>query len=121
MNRPNRLLQLITYLDLDAYLTEDTLAWCQEAISHHVPYANEFLPTEDRTYLIPEWYRRLLRKARDHQRSGEAPAFAFAPKPRKKEGWIPRTQVTREISSTTATHAVEGEESSDYSSLNSDV
>lgn len=87
MNRPNRLLQLIfTYLDMDAYLTEDTLAWCQQAIGPHVPRASEFLPTEDRTYLIPEWYRRLLCKARDHQRSGEAPALSFAPKPHKKEG-----------------------------------
>ena len=102
-------------LDMDAYLTEDTLAWCQQAIGAHVPLASEFLPTKDRTYLIPEWYRRLLRKARDHQRSGEAPALAFAPKPRKKEGWVPRTQVAESISATIATHASEGEESS-YSS-----
>jgi hypothetical protein len=86
-----------------------------------VPRASEFLPTEDRTYLIPEWYRRLLRKARGHQRSGEAPTLAFAPKPRKKEGWLASTQVTAEISSTTGTHGLEGEESSDSSSSNSDL
>lgn len=66
MNQPNRFLQLIfTYLDMDAYLSEDTLAWCQQTIGPHTPRASEFLPTEDRTYLIPEWYRRLLCKARD--------------------------------------------------------
>jgi hypothetical protein len=110
-----RLGEQVDTWDLDAYLTNDTLAWCQQAIGAHVPLASEFLPTKDRTYLIPEWYRRLLRKARDHQRSGEAPALAFAPKPRKKEGWVPRTQVAESISATIATHASEGEESS-YSS-----
>jgi len=93
-------------LDMDAYLTEDTLAWCQQAIGDHVPSASEFLPTSERTYLIPEWYRSLLRKARDHQRSGEAPILASAPKPHKKDGWSLSTRVATEIHSTTTKQAI---------------
>jgi hypothetical protein len=106
---------------MDAYLSDSTLDWCQQAIGQHVPHASEFLPTDNRTYLIPEWYRHLLRKARDQQRSGEAPVLAVAPKPRKKDGWLPCTQVATEINSTTATEDSEGEESSDSSSSNSTV
>ena len=104
---------------MDAYLADDTLAWCQQAIGDHVPHASEFLPTKERTYLVPEWYRRLLCKARDHQKSGEAPILAVAPKPHKDQGLVPRTQVATEIS-TTGTQALEGEESSDISSSDSD-
>jgi len=75
---------LTDHLDPDAYLSSDTIIWCQQALDalghSDEPRANEFIAPE-RVYLVPTWYRQLLTKARDHVRSGEEPPLAIAPSP----------------------------------------
>jgi hypothetical protein len=68
------------------------MQWCDHKISYYIPLPNGFLP-HNRRRLIPQWYRDLLERARDHVQSGEAPEFQFAWKPRKQDGWVVGRQV----------------------------
>lgn len=72
------------------------MLWCERAIDGHIPSTNEFLP-RNRQRTIPQWYRDLLQRARDHHRGGEAPDFQFAPKPRKEDSAVPQ-QILDELS-----------------------
>jgi hypothetical protein len=72
------------------------MQWCERLINGHIPLANEFLPRH-RQRTIPQWYRDLLERARDHDKSGEAPEFEFASKPHKRWGWQVPQQVLDEL------------------------
>src|SRR5437763_11949488 len=77
-------LSLTNQIDPDAYLSDETLTWCEEGLRSlgHAgnPSANEFLP-HIRHFLVPMWYRQLRIKAREHIESGETPTLSTAPKP----------------------------------------
>jgi hypothetical protein len=47
--------------------------------------------------LFLKWYRDLLAQARAHVQGGGTPIFAFAPKPRKEDGWGIHRQVEEEL------------------------
>jgi hypothetical protein len=87
-------------VDPDAYLSDDTLAWCKEALQSlghpGTPSANEFLP-RIRHFIVPTWYRQLRIKARDHIESGEAPTLSIAPKPDTAREWQVRQQIIAEM------------------------
>ena len=100
-NPDNKEVLLLTNgIDPDAYLSDDTLAWCQEALlslGHSGnPSANEFLP-HVRHFLVPTWFRQLRIIARDHIESGEAPALSIAPKPDTARQWQVRQQIIAEM------------------------
>jgi hypothetical protein len=91
---------LINWLDPDAYLSNETLTWCQKALQslgqEGNPTANEFLP-QIRHFLVPTWFRQLRIKARDHIDSGEAPVLSIAPKPDTAKQWQARQQILAEM------------------------
>jgi hypothetical protein len=102
-------LRLINWLDPDAYLSSETLAWCQEALKslghEGDPTANEFLP-QIRHFLVPTWFRQLRIKVRDHIDSGEAPMLSIAPKPDTVHQWRVRQQVVAEMRNEVDTFAL---------------
>lgn len=87
-------------IDPDAYLSDDTMRWCEEKLLQlghpQAPTANEFLPAI-RRYLVPAWYRQLRILAREHIESGNDPVLAIAPKPDKRAVWEARQQVIDEM------------------------
>ena len=92
---------LLTYrIDPDAYLSDDTLTWCEETLRSlgHTgnPSANEFLP-QVRHFLVPAWFRQLRIKARTHIESGEAPQLSIAPKPDTFAQWRIRQEIIAEM------------------------
>lgn len=99
-SRPKGVLLLTDLVDPDAYLSDDTLAWCEEALRSlgHAgnPSANEFLP-HVRHFLVPSWFRQLRIKARDHIESGEAPQLSVAPKPDTAGEWQVRQRIIAEM------------------------
>jgi hypothetical protein len=72
------------------------MTWCEHAIGGHTPSGNEFLSL-DRHRNVPDWYRDLLARARTHVLGGEAPILDFAPKPRKRDGWIVEGRILDEL------------------------
>jgi hypothetical protein len=76
------------------------LVWCKEALQalghSGNPLAREFLPAI-RHFLVPQWYRQLRVRAREHIESGEAPALSVAPKPSTAYEWRARQQVIAEM------------------------
>lgn len=92
---------LLTYrIDPDAYLSNETLDWCQQtllALGHDgKPSANEFLPRV-RHFLVPTWFRQLRIKARAHIESGELPTLSVAPKPDTAGQWQARQRILAEM------------------------
>lgn len=87
-------------IDPDAYLSSDTLTWCEEKLQTlgHVekPTANEFLHSE-RHYLVPAWYQQLRVMARNHIRDGRNPQLSIAPKPETANEWRVRQQIIAEM------------------------
>jgi len=93
-------LLLTREIDPDAFLSDDTFTWCEEALrslGHRgQPTANEFLP-HVRHFLVPSWYRQLRIKARNHIESGVAPALSIAPRPNTAQQWQARQQIIAEM------------------------
>ncbi len=93
-------LSLTNQIDPDAYLSDETLTWCEQGLQSlgHAgnPSANEFLP-HIRHFLVPAWYRQLRIKAREHIESGETPTLSIAPKPPTMQEWRVRQQVIAEM------------------------
>jgi hypothetical protein len=96
----NEALLLTCRTDPDAYLSNETLDWCQQtllALGHSgKPSANEFLPRV-RYFLVPTWFRQLRMKARAHIESGESPRLSIAPKPDTAGQWQARQQILAEM------------------------
>lgn len=91
---------LINWLDPDAFLSDNTYVWCEEALKSHDhqgnPVASEFLP-QVRHFLVPTWYRQLRIKTRDHIKSGAVPILSLAPKPDTANQWQVRQQIIAEM------------------------
>lgn len=87
-------------IDPDAYLSDDTLTWCAEALRSldhpGPPLANEFLSSQ-RHFLVLTWYRHLRIKARNHIESGDDPKLSIAPKPDTARQWQVRQQIIAEM------------------------
>jgi len=88
------------------------MQWCQltmNGLGHPQPaVANEFI-TRERQNIIPEWYRRLTRAARDHVTAGNEPVLALAPKPDLK-AWKAHQRVIDEWLNTVDTFGLEENE-----------
>ena len=76
--------KLISYLDFDSYLTEPTIAWCQQAmiqLGHPQPIsASEFFQV-GRSDVVPDWYELLVHAARAHATSEAIPILELEPRP----------------------------------------
>ena len=74
----HRLSQSVDSYDLDAYLSEETMAWCSQALSQLTdsePKASDFIvvrpgASPSRFFSIPQWYPQLLAKAQQQVSSG---------------------------------------------------
>jgi hypothetical protein len=91
----------LTILDFDAYLTTDSVTWCQNCYllvgrsNNTPPVASEFIYLGQE--LFPTWYRDLLYRARAYEASGCQPELALAPKPYLDEDDLVRTQLLQEL------------------------
>jgi hypothetical protein len=117
----HRLSQSVNSYDLDAYLSEETLAWCLQALAQLTdgePKASDFIvirpgASPSRFFSIPQWYPQLLAKARQQVSSGEAPILALAPKPVGGYGWDARPIVVDTIAQEIDTFGLENSDAED--------
>lgn len=91
---------LMNWSDPDAFLSDHTYAWCEEALKslnhQESPVASEFLP-QVCCFLVLAWYRQLRIKIREHIESGAAPILSLAPKPDTANQWQVRQQIITEM------------------------
>ena len=79
------------------------MTWCSHMLRqtgyHAAPQASDFIPTgEDKDYLIPPYYEKLVVAARDHWKAGnQNPKLALLKVPRGGYDWVVSQRVVHEI------------------------